>query len=208
MGFFDIFNKGNKLKENFNLSEYFDPYYHSGDMYIASQHWVQKRVVIPGGPQGYMTIKIPAGIKTKEKLFAYLIENHNFKLPTFRLKSNEGYIWCLTYTGHTRYNPNRSSTSGYGSDDWFYLCEENGMYYLLMFTDNASFGTAWMITELLFEDYNYLIKAKADAWGAISNSAERTHQWVTNLLNINDVRRLLPTYSCCCGNLTDKHYSR
>ena len=78
MGFFDIFNKDNKLKENFNLSEYFDPYYHSGDMYVASQHCVQKRVVIPGGPQGYKIIKIPKRIKTKEKLYEFLIQEHKF----------------------------------------------------------------------------------------------------------------------------------
>ena len=78
MGLLNIFKKDNKLKGNINLSEYFDPFYHGGDMYIASQHCVHKRVVIPGGPQGYTTIKIPSKIKTKEKLFEFLIREHKF----------------------------------------------------------------------------------------------------------------------------------
>jgi len=76
--FLNFFKKGNKLKNDIRLSEYFDPYYHGGDMYIASQHCVQKRVVIPGGPQGYTKIKIPNKIKTKEKLFEFLIREHKF----------------------------------------------------------------------------------------------------------------------------------
>ena len=78
MGFFDIFIKDNKLKEDFILSEYFDADNHSGYMYIASQHCVQKRVVIPDGPQGYFIIKIPQNIKTKEKLYKFLIQKHKF----------------------------------------------------------------------------------------------------------------------------------
>lgn len=78
MTFLDFFKKDEKLKNDLCLSEYFDPYYHSGDMYIASQHCVNKRVVIPRGPQGYITIEIPSNIKTKEKLFEFLIQEHQF----------------------------------------------------------------------------------------------------------------------------------
>ena len=69
---------GNKLKEDLDLSEYFDPFYHRGDVYIAAQHCVRKRVVIPGGPQGYVPIKVPENIKTKGKLYKFLIREHKF----------------------------------------------------------------------------------------------------------------------------------
>lgn len=82
MGIFDILKKDNRLKEDFSLSEYFDPYFHSGDVYIASQHCVHKRVVIPGGPQGYTVIKIPERIKTKERLYEFLIQEHKFVRKT------------------------------------------------------------------------------------------------------------------------------
>ena len=78
MKFFDIFKEDNKLKKDFYITEYLDPYFHYGDMCIASQHCVKKRVVIPGGPQGYTTIEIPNSIKTKEKLYEFLIQKHKF----------------------------------------------------------------------------------------------------------------------------------
>lgn len=78
-GFFSLFKKKTPLTTNFNLTEYFDPYYHSGDYYLASQHSVQKRVLIPDGPQGYVSISIPPSITTKEALYRYLIKYHHYK---------------------------------------------------------------------------------------------------------------------------------
>ena len=78
MEMFDAFKKEDELKGDLQLAEHFDPYFHSGDRYVAAEHCVQKRVVIPGGPQGYTTIRIPSEIKTKEKLFEFLIQEHKF----------------------------------------------------------------------------------------------------------------------------------
>ncbi len=80
MGLFNIFRKKTQLKTNIDLSEYFDPHYHSGDMYIASQHCVRKKlpIPIPGVGQGYTTINIPDKIKTEEQLFEFLIKEHHF----------------------------------------------------------------------------------------------------------------------------------
>ncbi len=80
----DFFKKRTRLREDIDLSEYFDPYYHSGDAYIVSEHCVQKRVAIPGGPQGYVSIEIPRYIKTKEKLFNFLIKKHDFRKRSYK----------------------------------------------------------------------------------------------------------------------------
>lgn len=80
MGLFNIFRKKTQLKTDIDLSEYFDSRYHSGDMYIASQHCVRKKsyIPLPGGGQGYRTINIPDKIKTEEQLFDFLIKEHYF----------------------------------------------------------------------------------------------------------------------------------
>ena len=45
---------------------------HPDYRYNASQHSVSKRVVIPGGPQGYVEFAVPPKIKTHEELSVYL----------------------------------------------------------------------------------------------------------------------------------------
>ena len=69
-----------RLTDDIELGEYFDPFYHSGDRYIAENHCVMKRVCIPGGPQGYREIRIPEEIRTKKELFAYLQQHHGFRM--------------------------------------------------------------------------------------------------------------------------------
>ena len=131
-----------------------------------------------------------------------------FETPIFKMKATEGQVHNFIYSGRTRYSPNCSSTCGYGSDDWIYLCEENGTNYLLMFTDNAEFGTAWMCTELLEGDYERLINQDVNFWGSIAYSKERVKTYGIRLTDVDTVRHLLPTSSRCCSKLTDDHYLR
>lgn len=126
----------------------------------------------------------------------------------FKMKTKEGRAYNFTYSGYTRFHPNRSSTCGYGSDDWMYLCEENGVHFLLMFTDNAEFGTAWMCTELYEDDYERLINQDVNFWGSIVYSKERKKTYAIRLTDVDTVRHLLPTSSRCCSKLTDEHYLR
>ena len=126
----------------------------------------------------------------------------------FKMTTKEGRKYNFIYSGHTRYSPNRSSTCGYGSDDWIYLCKENDTYYLLMFTDNAEFGTAWMCTQLLEEDFEDLVKEDVNYWGSVAYSKERTKTYAIRLTDVDSVRHLLPTSSRCCSKLTDEHYLR
>ena len=113
----------------------------------------------------------------------------------FKMITKEGRLYNFTYSGHSRFHPNRSLTCGYGSDDWMYLCEENGVHYLLMFTDNAEFGTAWTCTELLIGDYDRLVNQDVNFWGSIAYSNERNKTYALWLTDIDTVRHLLPTSS-------------
>lgn len=124
----------------------------------------------------------------------------------FKMQTPKGGLRNFTYSGHTRYSPNRSSRCGYGSDDWIYLCKENEKDFLLMFTDNASCGTGWMCTSLLHGDKEKLIVEDVLFWGEIAYSKEREKMYALHLLDIDSVRHLLPTSSRCCSKLTDKHY--
>lgn len=122
---------------------------------------------------------------------------HKFTPAIFKMKTHTGDRYEFTYTGQTRYSPNRSSTCGYGSDDWYYLCKDNDSYYLLEFTDNPSYGTAWMGIKLLDGDYEKLVEEDVNFWGQIAYSKEREKIYGLKLLDIDAVRELLPTYSRC-----------
>lgn len=121
--------------------------------------------------------------------------------------TKEGQSYNFSYLDHTRYSPNRSAVCGYGSDDWMYLCEEDNKYYLLLFTDNAEFGTCWMCTELFDGDYDTLVNEDVNFWGSIAYSKERTKIYGIRLTEVESVRHLLPT-SSRCGKLTDESYLR
>ena len=125
----------------------------------------------------------------------------------FHMMTKDGQSRSFSYLGHTRFAPNEASTCGYGSDDWFYLCEDGNIQYLLLFSDNASYGTAWMCTELLDGDYENLLKENVNFWCDIAYSKERTKFYGIHLTDIESVRHLLPT-SSRCGKLTDESFMR
>ena len=128
-------------------------------------------------------------------------------MGVFKMLTKDRQSHNFSYLGHTRYSPNRSSSCGYGSDDWLYLCEEDNKYYLLMFSDDAGHGTGWMCTELLEGDYEKLINEDVNFWGSIAYSKERDKIYGIRLTDVEGVRHLLPT-SSRCGKLTDESYLR
>lgn len=84
MAFSDFFRflsrKPTPLTDDIRLGDYFDPFYHRGDYYDAATHTVRKFVCIPGGPQGFRSIRLPPEIKTLEQLLPWLAKNHDFHL--------------------------------------------------------------------------------------------------------------------------------
>lgn len=134
-------------------------------------------------------------------------DKYSNKREIFPMVTNEGHQHNFTYLGYTRFYPNCSSTCGYGSDDWFYLCEESNVYYLLIFSDCASGGTGWMGTELLNGDYEKLTKEDVYFWSSIAFSGERAKIFSIHLTDVERVRHLLPK-SSRCGKLTDESYLR
>lgn len=145
--------------------------------------------------------------KERGNIMEAYLESIAARLPvTFKMWDREGAIREFRYLYQTRHSPNRCSTSGYGSDDWFYLCEERGKAYLLLFSDTASCGPGWMGKEVILDVFQTLLKEDVYYWSeaASSSSAGETIYGLT-LTNIDDVRHLLPT-SSRCGPLTDWHY--
>lgn len=122
-------------------------------------------------------------------------EKASDKKEIFKMITATGQTHILTYSGHTRYSPNHSSTSGYGSDDWIYLCEEKGVHFLLMFSDVASCGAMWRCTVLLEEDYQNLVEEDVKYWVNVANSRERSNIHGIRLSDIENVRHLLPISS-------------
>ena len=160
--------------------------------------------------RGFIKDKEGKWVYKKRMEYAQKTENEmkEKQATVFRMIINEKQPLDLTYTGHTRYHPNRSSACGYGSDDWMYLCREKDVCYLLTFSDDATCGTGWRCTRLLSGDDEKLVEEDVLYWQKISLSKERTKIYAIRLQDVEGVRHLLPVSSRCCDRLTDEHFLR
>lgn len=59
------------------------------------------------------------------------------------MHDRKGQKYKFEYAGRRNYYPNLSSRSGYGSDDWMFLCCDAENKYILHFQANAEYGYAW-----------------------------------------------------------------
>ena len=76
-----------------------------------------------------------------------------------------GKIFDFSFTTASLYLPNLSSTSGYGSDDWFFVCYINTTYYLLHFEVSGSCGGSWWeLKEIKKEDADILPSSTKEKW--------------------------------------------
>lgn len=153
--------------------------------------------------RGFVQGKDGEWVYKKRLEYAEVFEDEEGR-TAFKMITKEGQQLKLTYTGHARYSPNRSSRCGYGSDDWMYLCKEKGMYYLLVFSDQADYGTGWICAPLLVKEYEELQESDAVVW--LNIVTKKQTYYGVRLQNLEEVRHLLPTGSRCCSQLTDEHY--
>lgn len=74
----------------------------------------------------------------------------------FKMYNNEKeYDFTIT---DSYYSPNEATMSGYGSDDWYFLCKENNNYGILLFSISAEFGKGvWDFVYINEEDYQRII---------------------------------------------------
>lgn len=124
----------------------------------------------------------------------------------FKMHTREGEKHEFTYTGNMRYSPNNSSVCGNGSDDWMYLCEEDGKECLLMFSDSAEFGCSWICYVLSSEKHIDLTKENVNVWFATMREYAQSKTYTLRLDNIDEVRSVLPKVSRCTGKLQDEHF--
>ncbi|MBQ4527684.1 MAG: hypothetical protein II998_06405 [Clostridia bacterium] len=123
----------------------------------------------------------------------------------FKMKKNNDE-YEFVYRGIMNYKPNKSSVSGYGSDDWFYLCTYQNRYCLLSFSDSGGYGTNWECAFITDDEANMLMGADLDLWiKTYSNVNSQSKISGLHLENINEVRRILPKRSRC-QEFSDRHY--
>lgn len=124
----------------------------------------------------------------------------------FKMHTKEGKKHEFMYDGYTMHKPNRVSMSGYGSDEWFYICEKNGIKYMLIFSDAAEYGTLWECFNLEYGEDEKLKNGNLDLWLEIYfKKKERNRIVGLHLENINEVRIILPKCSRCYS-FNDTHY--
>lgn len=196
----------------------------SGDIFIVDTGWRAARYGASNGGQRIYKLDSDYFQKNSiddfivfltlayQKDFSHIKNNqavlHFFNSAVFKMETNDGSMQEYMYLGHRRYHPNTSATCGYGSDNWFYLCENQEKQYILEFMDDASCGPGWTCTELLREDKDTLISEDVNYWHSITLSEERKRIYNIKLVDVDAVRHLLPTYSRCINPFSDDHYKR
>ncbi len=128
-------------------------------------------------------------------------------MTIFKMTTRQGEKIEFLYSGCMKYKPNKSSTCGYGSDDWYYLCYNQGGEYMLNFSDDAGYGTIWVCVKLWDGGSEKLKKAETDLW--IDTYFKRQKQFdvtVLHLDNIDEVMDILPKASRC--NVFTEHHFR
>ena len=123
-----------------------------------------------------------------------------------KMHSKEGTDYAFTYAGHQRYSPNKTSISGYGSDDWFYLCTCEETTYILHFEVSGAYGYGcWVGRALTSQEARGLPLSKTKKWMNLlyKNGYDATIR--LNLDNIEEVKHLLPT-DARIGVLNNTHY--
>ena len=127
-------------------------------------------------------------------------------MAVFKMSTKQGEKIKFLYSGFMMYKPNRASACGYGSDDWFYLCNCQDKEYMLIFSDAAGYGTIWECFQLNEGEYAKLKNAEIDLWlETYFKKRDRQRIVGLHLENIKDVRGILPSRSRCY-EFNDDHY--
>ncbi|MBQ6824036.1 MAG: hypothetical protein IJP27_05245 [Clostridia bacterium] len=154
MGWFDFLKTGEKLNEDIKLAEYFDAYHHAADRYIASGHCVEKRRVTALGLQEFATIEIPPKIRTKEKLFRYLIKEYGFKLPVSSVAQGKDEYISLTELNPTK-GTEESSGEIYKYKELFCMaCKD---YHMVCIEGNVGYEAAVLCRDYLIEKLGFVL---------------------------------------------------
>jgi hypothetical protein len=101
------------------------------------------------------------------------------------------------------YFPNLSCTSGYGSDDWFFLCESDSSFYIVCFSISAEMGLgSWEFVLITLDEYISLLKSPEEINIVFWNN------WKSGVIihpdSIIEARKLIDEKVYRCGEITDE----
>ena len=123
-----------------------------------------------------------------------------------KMHTKKGDHYQFTYTGHMRYSPNKSERSGYGSDSWYYLCEQSEKMYILHFEVNGTYDFGcWDCTPLNTGEEKELKSADVEQWIKWLYTKRKERIAFLYLDNVDSIRHVLPK-SARIGELNDYHY--
>lgn len=91
-------------------------------------------------------------VKAKKENMAYLAET------IINMHDKNGIKYEFEYVGVSEYYPNQANRSGYGSDEWMFLCNQEGKLCILSFQVSPEFGYVWSSVCIPEASYNELIK--------------------------------------------------
>ncbi len=112
------------------------------------------------------------------------------------------------YSGISEYVPNKSSASGYGSDEWFFLCNSGKQDCILRFSVSGEFGRGiWSCAAITEEERRGIGQTGGKSLHSTFYGTD-VYSWLIHLhpTDIETVRPLIvPSYSRT-GPLTDADY--
>ncbi len=112
------------------------------------------------------------------------------------------------YSGISEYVPNGSSRSGYGSDDWFFLCNSGKQDCILNFSVSGEFGRAvWSCAAITEEERRGIGQTGGKS---VCSTFYRTdvYSWLIHLhpADIETVKPIIQPPFSRMGPLTDADY--
>ena len=124
----------------------------------------------------------------------------------FKMHTGDDVHYEFVYCGCKGYVPNKSTHSGYGSDDWYYLCKVDEEICILHFEVNGAYGFGCWDCAMLEKGAEAALKeANEEQW--IEKYAVSTRRIRRlKLDDIDAVRHILPKVARI-GALEDHHYS-
>lgn len=124
---------------------------------------------------------------------------------SMRMHTDAGAKFHFVLTGLKLFHPNMGSRCGYGSDDWFFHCRFGGEDYLLCFSDDAGYGTAWDCAVISKEDAGKLHSLCDAQWNGLRIQSEaRTHHLHPD--SIAAAKEIVNATSSRTGPITDQRF--
>lgn len=130
---------------------------------------------------------------------------HDLEQFHFIMRDNQNIEYDFILGGKRCYFPNRSSTCGYGSDDFYFNClTKEGMCGILMFSESAEYGSGWFFSPINSEEKTILETAtEGEEWITLWYNNMKDRLYHLHPCDISSAKLLIKETVLRTGKVTD-----